>query len=118
MVNHLSCALHDAVKALTTQLSELQLQCIEKWSSTMQQQPWSEVVSGSKGNKGKGKGRVSSAGEMSGKVESKPAESKPTGKMGKSVNVSRASDTKIYFSSLCESANSFSQNCEPRWHPG
>ena len=52
-----------------------------KWSSTMQQQPWSKVVrSGNKGNKGKG--------SMSGKAESKPA-----GKMGKSVNVSGASDS-------------------------
>ena len=97
VVNHQSCeiaALHDAVKALTMQLSELQLQCTDKWSSTMQQQPWSKVVrSGNKGNKGKGKGGVSSAGEMSGKVESKPAESKSAGKMGKGVNVSRASDS-------------------------
>jgi len=76
VVNHQSCkiaALHDAVKALTAQLSELQLQHTDKRSSTMQQQPWSEVVrSGNKG-KGKGKGGVSLAGEMPGKAESKPA---------------------------------------------
>ena len=85
MVNHQSCeiaALHDAVKALTAQLSELQLQRTDKRSSTMQQQPWSEVVrSGNKG-KGKGKGGVSLVGEMPGKAKSKPAESKPAGMSG------------------------------------
>ncbi len=48
-------ALHDAVKALTAQVSELQLQCMDERPLATQQQ-WSEVVRN--GRKGKGKDRA------------------------------------------------------------
>ena len=59
-------ALQDAVKALTAQLSELQLQRTdERRPSTIQQQPWSVVVrSGNKG-RGRGKGRQPPARQQS-----------------------------------------------------